>query len=134
MRKSLCDSANCDGQAGKGKLKPCPLPALTGLQTQKVSVELRRLTSERVSHTQVHTRARTHKHRDTHTHTHTDTHTHTHTHTQPINQVSSYILVNLLLRLSLSVGSKRSKITPPKKTIFARQMINSLHFRISIEM
>lgn len=32
MRKSLCDSANCDGQTGKGKREPYPLPALTVLQ------------------------------------------------------------------------------------------------------
>lgn len=86
MRKSLCDSANCDGQTGKGKAPTLP-PSCAYWATDrgKVSVELRRLTSEYITHS----------------------HAHTHTHTR--TQVSPYILVNLL-SISFSVGSQRSKI------------------------
>uniref|UniRef100_A0A8C1FSU3 RING-type E3 ubiquitin transferase n=2 Tax=Cyprinus carpio carpio TaxID=630221 RepID=A0A8C1FSU3_CYPCA len=53
MRKSLCDSANCDGQTGKRKAPTLPpsCSAYWATDREKVSVELRRLTREH-THTQ----------------------------------------------------------------------------------
>jgi hypothetical protein len=42
--------------------------------------------------------ARTHARTHTHTHTHRHTHTHTHTHTHEHTNISSYLLLSLLLR------------------------------------
>lgn len=90
MRKSLCDSANCDGQTGKGKARTLP-PSCAYCATV--------LTEEKWVCGVAPPNERTH-----HSYTHTYTHTHTHS-GEPM--YFSQISVKLTL---LSVESLRSQI------------------------